>query len=46
MKKIKVKDYYAVIRGRKRAEILPEEKRLQIAKNANKKRWKTIKKVK
>lgn len=43
MKKIKVKDYYAVLRARKRAKILPKEKRVAIAKSGANKRWKKAK---
>lgn len=40
MKKIIVKDYYAIKRAKKRAKILSKEKRVAIAKSAANKRWK------
>ena len=39
MRKIKVKDYYAVIRANKRAKILTKEKRSEIARKGATKRW-------
>lgn len=39
MKKIKVKDYYAIQRAKARAKKLTEEKRKEIARNAIMVRW-------
>lgn len=38
-KKIKVKDYYAIQRGKKRLEKIPEEKRKEIGRKAAKVKW-------
>ena len=39
MKKIKVKDYYAIKRANKRAKILTKEKRSEIARKGANIRW-------
>lgn len=39
MRKIKVKDYYAMKRGKRRKETLSEERRKEIARNAIRARW-------
>lgn len=39
LKKIKVKDYYAIRRGKKRLEKIPEEKRKEIGRKGAKAKW-------
>lgn len=43
--KIKVKDYYAIKRGNKRSEALSKEERVEIARNAIKKRWENYRQI-
>lgn len=44
MKKIVVKDYYAIKRAKKRAKILSKEKRIEIARKGAITRWQNKKK--
>ncbi len=39
VKKIKVKDYYSILRGKSRIKKIPPEKRKEVAKKAAKARW-------
>jgi len=44
--KIKVKDYYAIKRGKARGEKLPKSRRKEIARQAVLKRWNEYEKIK